>query len=252
MKALLLTILAILILLAGTNLFLAVSVEKTVILPERQIATINLTYQPSKKVELKVPAVDQEGNGVVTVLKVEARPGEGRILTDIHELLFWVDTQYSIRIAREVAERVTKMNTSNLDIIYSIETEGVRVIGGESAGAALTIATIAAIQNKTVRKDVGITGTIQEDGSIGPVGGVLAKGRALNQSGIKLFLVPSGQGTYKEYEPVIECKEYKLPGFYRKVCTSEYKEKFIDISKEVGIEVKEVKNIEESLKYFFD
>jgi uncharacterized protein len=212
---------------------------------------INITYESPVIAMLKVPAVDNEGKGVITTLKVRVIPGEGRILTDIHQLLFWVDTQHSIRVAKKVAEAITEINTSNIDLIYSIETNA-SIIGGESAGAAITLATIAALQNKTIRKDVVITGTIQEDGSIGQVGAVLEKGRASKNAGATLFLVPIGQGKYKEYVPEIKCKEYSIAGFYQKICTSEYKLKEVDISKDIGIEVKEVSDIKEAMKYFFE
>src|SRR3990170_6224392 len=118
-----------------------------------------------------LPAVDDEGNGLVTPLKVEVRAGNGRILTNIDKLLFWVDTQFSIRTAKSVAEDYTRINTSKFDLIYTIESSEATVIGGPSAGAALTVATIAALQNKSLNPNVMITGTIELDGSIGKVGG---------------------------------------------------------------------------------
>ncbi|MDI6806830.1 MAG: hypothetical protein QMD14_03410 [Candidatus Aenigmarchaeota archaeon] len=228
-----------------------VEVRKIETLPSISPVNVTLTYEVPSLITLKVPAIDNQGKGVMTTLKVQARPGEGSVLVDIRQLLFWVDTQHSIRIAKGVAEAFTGINTSSLDLIYSIETNA-SIIGGESAGAAITIATIAAIQNKTLREDVTITGTVQEDGSIGAVGAVLEKGKASKEAKAKLFLVPVGQGKYKEYQPVIECKEYRIGGFYQKICTSEYKVVEVDIGKNVGIEVKEVKNIEEALKYFID
>ena len=65
---------------------------------------------------------------------------------------------------------------------------------GPSAGAALTIATIAALKHDSIRSDVVITGTINADGTIGQIGGVLEKAQAAKDIGAKLFLVPVGQG----------------------------------------------------------
>jgi len=95
-------------------------------------------------------------------------------LVNVDNLLFWVDTQYSIRTAKYVAEDIANINASDIDLIYSIETNA-SVIEGQSAGAALTIATIAILENKTLKSDVIITGTINPDGSIGSVGAILAK-----------------------------------------------------------------------------
>lgn len=203
----------------------------------------------SNKVEIYLPAVDSEGNGVVTLLKVQAIPGEGRILTNINQLLFWIDTQQSIQTAKQVAEKVTGIDFSNVDLIYTIETNA-SLIEGPSAGAALTIATIAAVENKTLNESVMITGTITPDGKIGAVGGIVPKAKAAKDIGATLFLVPEGQGTQYQYIPISECKEYKFPGFYQKICSTEYKRKKVNISKDIGIEVKEVSDIEEALQYF--
>lgn len=196
-------------------------------------------------VTINVPAVDNQGNGVVTKLRVQAIPGEGRILTNIDNLLFWVDTQFSIRVAEMVAENVTGADLSKVDLIYTVETDA-SVIEGGSAGAALTIATIAVLQNKTIPSDVMITGTINPDGAIGPIGSVLAKAKASKDVGAKLFLVPEGQGSQVNYQPEKKCEQVGPVTF----CSTEYKPEKIDISKDVGIEVKEVGTINDALKYF--
>jgi uncharacterized protein len=198
-------------------------------------------------VKLKVPAIDENGNGVLTTLVVEAMPGKGRVLTDIDHLIFFIDTQNSIQIAKSVAQGITGIDTSKIDLIYQIETNA-SAIGGPSAGAALTIATIAALENKTLNQKVGITGTINFDGTIGPVGGIEEKAKASKQAGIELFLVPEGQGTQINYIPKKECKKIG-PIIY---CTTEYLINKVDVSESVGIQVKEVKNIQEALKYFFE
>ena len=210
------------------------------------VPVVNFSEEIQKSVaEIYVPAVNEKGEGVATILRVEAIPGEGRVLVDIHQLLFWVDTQYSIQIAKSVAQKLTGLNLSKIDLIYSIETNA-SIIEGPSAGAALTIATIAALENKSLNESVIITGTINPDGSIGPVGGILAKAQAGKQVGAKLFLVPKGQGTQVTYKPIRKCEEIG-PITY---CTIKYLPEKISISKDVGIDVIEVSNIEDALKYF--
>ncbi|MBI4010147.1 MAG: hypothetical protein HY361_03070 [Candidatus Aenigmarchaeota archaeon] len=196
---------------------------------------------------VRVPAVDNQGNGIATTLKVEAIPGEGRTLTNIDQLLFWVDTQYSIQIAKEVAGNLTKADLSKIDLIYTIETEA-SVIEGPSAGAALTLATIAILENRSVNPNVSITGTINPDGSIGAVGGILAKSKASKDVGIKLFLVPKGQGLQTVYKPVKQCEKIGVVTY----CTIEYEKESVDITEQSGVEVKEVANVEEALKYFIE
>ena len=243
MKSLILIFVLLIAIIAFLNFFTTNfgQVKTEVLIPsfiEKNLSTKNV-------VRLPVPAIDEEGNGVLTMLVVEAVPGQGRVLTDIDHLLFFIDTQNSIQIAKAVAQNITGIDTSRIDLIYQIETNA-SAIGGPSAGAALTIATIAALENKTLNQKVGITGTINPDGTIGPVGGIEEKAKAAREAGIEIFLVPEGQGTQISYTPKRECRKIG-PILY---CTTEYLIKKVDVSQSVGIAVKEVSNIQEALKYF--
>ncbi len=221
---------------------------RTIILPNVTVGErtkIVLSNESVLRTYMDIPAVDQEGNGVVTKLIVEAKPGNGRVLVDINQLLFWIDTQNSIRVAQKVAQNFTNTDLSSIDLIYAIETNA-SVIGGPSAGAAMTVATIALIENKSLNESVMMTGTINQDGSIGPVGEIVAKAKAAKDIGAKLFLVPKGQAIQTYYKPIEHCERIG-PLTY---CSTEYKPEKIDVSKEVGIAVKEVNSIEDALKYF--
>jgi len=218
-------------------------------IPEKTTSTtttIAVTEIKHNTVYLKLPAVDNEGNGVITLLRVEITPGTGKVLTDINNLFFWVDTQNSIRTAQRVAQSITGIDLSKYDLTYSVETNA-SLIGGPSAGAALTVATIAAAQNKTINENVMITGTINSDGSIGPVGEVLAKAKAAKDVGAKIFLVPEGQATQSYYNPVQKCDQIGSFNY----CTIEYQQEKVDINKDAAINVKEVSNIKEAMPYFF-
>lgn len=216
-----------------------------------QTVKVQTIYQPLviaaenvSTVYLKIPAVDSQGRGVTTVLFVEARAGSGKLLVDVNQLLFWIDTQYSMQIAKKVAEQYTKVDLSKIDLAYRIETNA-SIIEGPSAGAAISIATIAIVLNKQLNNSVMITGTINPDGSIGPVGGIVEKAKAAKEEGAVLFLVPEGQSIQTTYKPEQKCQ--RVGGWT--VCTTEYKRETIKVS-DVGIEVKEVSNVEEALKYF--
>jgi len=199
-------------------------------------------------VKMLVPAVDSEGNGVVTTLLVEAKPGDGRVLTDINHILFFVDTQNSIQIAKAVAENITGVNTSKIDLMYAIETNA-SAIGGPSAGAALTVATVAVLENKNLNSSVMITGTIEPDGRIGPIGSVEEKAKASKEAGALLFLVPQGQDIQTTYLLVKECKKTGFWIYSQRYCEIKYVATESEVN-ETGIKVKEVATIEEALKYF--
>lgn len=215
-----------------------------VTIPESTGLTITET---SGSASIKVPAVDNEGRGVITWLTVDVVPGKGRTLTDINQLLFWIDTQFSIQTAKAVAENYTKMNLSKVDIVYAIETEA-DVVEGPSAGAALTVATVSALLNSPPDTNVMITGSIRPNGSIGAVGGILEKAVAAKDVGANLFLVPKGQSEQIEYIQERECEQLG-PITY---CSMNYVPVKTDIEKEAGIDIEEVSTLEDALKYFIE
>jgi uncharacterized protein len=192
-----------------------------------------------------VPAVDEDGNGVATFLDVQVMEGSGRVLTNIDKLLFWTDTQSSIRTAKSVAENLTKVDLSDKDIIYTIRANA-SVIEGPSAGAALTIATVAVLLDRQINQSVMITGTINHDGTVGPVGKVFEKAMAAKSIGAELFLVPVSQSTQISYQTQRYCEKIG----WTEICTLEQVPSRIDVADEADIEVREVRDISQALGYF--
>jgi len=134
-----------------------------------------------------------EYEGVVMLCKVQLLNGEGRILVNTVPRI-GIDLQTSARTAVAVAQRLTGVSFANTDVVITmIAGEDVDVVDGPSAGAAITLAIIAAVQNVKLNSTVFITGTINPDGAIGKVGGLVEKAVAAAKSGGKLFLVPKGQ-----------------------------------------------------------
>ena len=193
-----------------------------------------------------VPAVDENGGGLTTVMTVQIIPGSGRVLADIDRLFFRADTQDSIRISSRVASNITGANLSGYDIFYTIEADAISV-EGPSAGPALAIATIAALQKRKINPEVMITGTINPDGTIGQVGQILPKAKAAKVAGAKLLLVPLLQSEEIKYET----REYCDRTGSSQTCATERVPKSVNISEESGIGVREIKDIKEALEYFF-
>lgn len=212
---------------------------------EHVVESANVTYGYASMI---VPAVDKDGNGVVTEISVEVLPGNGKVLVDINNLLFWADTQESIRKASEVAKNITGIDLSNYDLIYRVYANA-SVVGGPSAGAALAIITIAALENKSIKKDVSITATLNYDGTFGgPVHEVLQKAIAAKKNGIKTLLVPLGQSKEVKYEQKRTCRVFG----YAEYCSIEVTPKIVNINEIAKIDVREVINIQEAKEYFFD
>jgi len=192
-------------------------------------------------------AVTEDNNGLVIPLSVELLPGTGKVLVNINNPSFILDTQDSMRLAVKEAAEMTNTDMNRYDVVFSITTN-ISIIGGPSAGAAMTIATMALILDKQIKKDVAITGTIMPGGYIGQVGGIEEKALAAKEHGIKLVLVPLGESVYRE--PFENCTQRKGAGWSQKECFITYR--LVNISKEVGIQVKEVGTITEALKYMVE
>lgn len=203
------------------------------------------------KAEINIAAVSNLGEGVLSKAVVEIIDGEGRVLFNTNPFVE-PDTQLSVDIAKAYAEKFTGKSLAKKDVIYSIEDVQAKLVGGASAGAALTLATIAAIEGKKIKKDVVITGTILKNGTIGQIAGVVEKAYACAEKGIKLFLVPVGQAKGRIYEQKIE--EKKGPGYIFQTIT--YVPKQIDLNsvmfKQYGMQVVEVANISQAVNYLIE
>ncbi len=70
---------------------------------------------------------------------------------------------------------------------------GTTSMGGPSAGAAMAVGFIALFKQDAVRRGVALTGTLQSNGQIGPVGGIAGKLRAAAREGYHTILIPAGQ-----------------------------------------------------------
>ncbi|MBM3672094.1 MAG: hypothetical protein FJW86_07940 [Actinobacteria bacterium] len=66
-------------------------------------------------------------------------------------------------------------------------------IDGPSAGGLMTVGTIALLRGDKVKKDITMTGTINPDGTIGPVGGIPYKVDGVVEVGKTRMLIPLGQ-----------------------------------------------------------
>lgn len=199
-----------------------------------------------KIVEMGIPAVDSFGNGVVGSLFTTVRPGSGLVLVNINDVLAQYDTQYSGRVAAKVAGDYTKINMSTLDIIYNIKVNAT-IIEGPSAGASMAASIILAMKNKTAN-NVMITGTIEENGSIGIVGSVYEKAIAAKYANATLFLVPEGQSKQYSYKRDRSCQNYGSI----ELCTIRYIAENMSITESINMTVKEVKNISEAMNYFLE
>lgn len=173
---------------------------------------------------IKAPAVILYNNtGSLTTITLIITNGKGNVtFTNSSEIAN--DTHISAYIAARYASAYLGKNFSHYNFTYSIHDNGNNV-SGPSAGAAMTLLAVSAFQNKPLRNNFTITGTIGPDGTIGQIGGAIDKVSVAAMLGLHLVLVPAAspggieQGIYyiaqTEYKiPVVEVANISQAAFY--------------------------------------
>jgi hypothetical protein len=111
-------------------------------------------------------------------------------------------------------------------ISYTLDT----LIDGPSAGALTTAGLLALMRGETVPARVSMTGAINPDGTIGPVGGISFKIRGAERTKKARFAIPLGQR------------------YQRNLCTG-VEEDVITLGRSLGVEVSEVGDIREAYAF---
>ena len=114
---------------------------------------------------------------------------------------------------------------------YSFTFDVGGYIDGPSAGGLMTVAVLSSLLGDQIKEDVAMTGTINPDGTIGPVGGIPQKIEGAKKAKKKLVLVPAGQ------RHSMDLKTNELVDV-------------VDFGRKKGITVKEVSDIYQAYKYF--
>ncbi len=196
-----------------------------------------------------VPGVSEDGKGVLARIEAETREGRGRIYVSVFPRTGF-DLQESVEIATLLASQYAGVPLVKRDVVFTIYSD-TPVVEGPSGGAALFVAAYAALTGKEPRQDVSVTGVLHWDGSIGAVGGLVEKLEAVSRGGIHVFLIPQGQRVVEEVVPVEEVYS-PLPGVVLTRIRYEVRRvDLVEMGREVGVEVVEVENVEDLLRYFF-
>lgn len=138
----------------------------------------------------KIFAVTNDGKGLQATLDLRIEPGTGKIFSGV-DALVGTSTQNAFKVALDLAKNYSS-ETSQHNYYFSIESNA-SIVDGPSAGAATSLLLVTMLQDKRVPATVAMTGTIDEQGGVGAVGGVFEKAKAAADSGVKLFMVPKGE-----------------------------------------------------------
>jgi predicted S18 family serine protease len=182
-------------------------------------------------------------NGSMMNISVEIRPGEGRVLVQTRPLMGIV-FQDAANTAVYVAQNKTGANLLASDVIFSITADNqVSSVDGPSAGALMTLVTIAALKNQHIDPAVTLTGTIDKDGHVGAIGGVIEKATAAKASGKTIFLLPKENSVIVQY--VRKATSYGGFSLVRQVPEQISVRDYV--TKNIGINVTFVDNIDDVL-----
>lgn len=187
--------------------------------------TIERSFDGTRNSSTYIAAVSNQGDGSLGKVDVKISPGDGSTLLNTDPFIE-TDTQISAKTAKKVAQEFTDETLNNKDTTYRFQIDG-EYVGGPSAGAAMTLASIAAIENRSVPKDIAVTGTIREDGTIGRVGGILEKAEAAGRQNLNYFYVPSEQANITYYTKTVE-RDVLYPGLY--TTDEEYEQKIFSVN----------------------
>ncbi len=165
--------------------------------------------------------------GAVAELELELIKGEGRVFLETYPLTK-IDTQISMRFAKQVACNAFSLDCDEYDFIFTIRAP-TGIIGGPSAGAAAAILIVSLFKNIELKADTAITGTINSGAIIGGVGGIDKKVQTAKESGIDKILIPKGKRFMKIDDADID---------------------LVELGIKHGVEVKEVASLHEALSEF--
>lgn len=94
----------------------------------------------------------------------------------------------SVFNAGSVIRQVANLELDDFDLHINVVGGG--NIDGPSAGAAISLVLISALQQKPLRQDLAITGEISIQGKVKPVGGVFEKIYGAKQAGVSTVIIP--------------------------------------------------------------
>ena len=193
------------LLILGVCLLCSSTIPSSLALSAGVISEGNVSLE-YRNVTVYAPAVSQTDTGYVGVISTITvsiqENGSGRVFVDTLPLTD-VDMQGSARLAVKVASALVASDTrphikpQSCDFFFVVRTDS-PMIGGPSAGAIMTVAVISLLENWTLDNKTVMTGMIDPDGSIGPIGGIPYKIDAAHSVGATHFLIPKGQMTYTE------------------------------------------------------
>lgn len=206
---------------------------------------VSAQFIHERKVVIQAVAVKTgtKPEGAVINITVVVTPGNGEVFVSTSPYTE-IDMQGSAQLAALTACDLLGIDYMKYDFFYTIHANA-PIVGGPSAGGVMCIATIAALKNLSIKRDVFMTGMIYPDGFIGPVGGIPYKLEAAASHGAKYFLIPAGQR-------IVYVRETKIvkngPFIFESTVTKPVD--VVKLGEKLGVKVVEVETVNQALEYY--
>lgn len=174
--------------LAGASVFVeGAPVERLATLASGALATPTVRYA--------LPAVDAREDGLVVGVTVTLTDGAGDLYVDLDGIEVRHDVQLALREAAARAQSATESSLGDRDVLVSFDPpgDGRLSLRGKSWEAGLFVALAGVLTARTPSAGTLVTGILDSEGALLPVGGIEAKARAARRNGAETLLVPPGR-----------------------------------------------------------
>ncbi len=181
-----------------------VLIEAMVCIAANEEGTECATWSPSDDVLdpgdriIAVEGVPLEGVEDLTQILADKMPGDVVTMTidrpEVGELVVDVELTASPDDSSRTIVGFFPFDTRRVELPFELDID-TGSIGGPSAGLAFTLTLIDELTEGelTGGGDIAVTGTIELDGTVGPIGGLRQKASAVAQTGVDVFIVPAAQ-----------------------------------------------------------
>ena len=160
---------------------------------------------------IHAPAVILTNNsGVITRINLTITSGDGTVRI-IGPKSVGSSTLQAAESAAQYASNYMGVNEKLYNFTYEIDDFNASV-SGPSAGGAMTMLALSSFSGKPLLQNFTMTGTINPNGLIGPIGGVYDKMSAASALGLKFGLVPyASPGSFENELYLLIQENFQLP-----------------------------------------
>lgn len=186
---------------------------------------------------------DSSGSGSLTFPVLHVKGESGGFTENTVEVVESPDGEMRVEFSEDEVtgfgpmKRAAMWNSAALAILLTGESPGKEfrfqmsgLADGPSAGAVSTVAVLAAMRGDKLLEKTAMTGTIQPDGSVGPVGGIPEKVKGASEGKYERVGIPIGMRNSKS-------------------SASGEQVDVVSLGKELGVEVTELANVYEAYEF---